>query len=157
MFVYFNGNHTDLLKQIREGIAKICLDNMMFGSNIQEVLQNAVLLNLPLWYTEGLASYIGKDWSTGLDNRLRIGILSGKYKNFNKLTGEEAKFAGHALWYYIARNYGATSIPNILYLTRINRSVESGFNFVIGKTMRQLIGDFNNYYGNQLGRNLFAL
>ncbi|MEI7802427.1 MAG: hypothetical protein WCI97_07280, partial [Bacteroidota bacterium] len=149
MFVYFNGNHNDLLKQIREGLAKICLDNMMFGSNIQEILQNAVLLNLPSWYTEGLAAYIAKDWSTELDNRLRIGILSGKYKNFNKLTGEDAKFAGQALWYYIARNYGATSIPNILYLTRINRSVESGFNFVIGKTMRQLINDFNNYYGNQ--------
>ena len=149
MFVYFNGNHNDLLIQIREGIAKICLDNMMFGGNIQEVLQNAVLLNLPSWYTEGLAAYIGKDWSTELDNRLRIGVLSGKYKNFNRLTGEDAKFAGQALWYYIARNYGATSIPNILYLTRINRSVESGFNFVIGKTLKQLIADFNNYYGNQ--------
>ena len=58
MFVYFNGDHNDLLRQIREGIAKISLDNMMFGSNIQEVLQNAVLLNLPPWFTEGLASYI---------------------------------------------------------------------------------------------------
>ena len=149
MFVYFNGNHNDLLKQIREGIAKICLDNMMFGGNIQEVLQNAVLLNLPMWYTEGLSSYIGKEWSTELDNRLRIGIISGKYKNFNRLSGEDARVAGQALWYYIARNYGATSIPNILYLTRINRSVESGFNFVIGKTLKQLIADFNNYYGNQ--------
>src|ERR1017187_10824381 len=29
MFVYFDGNHQHLLKQIREGIAKICLQNMM--------------------------------------------------------------------------------------------------------------------------------
>ncbi len=149
IFVYFNGNHNDLLNQIREGIAKICLDNMMFGGNIQEVLQNAVLLNLPFWYTEGLSAYIGKKWSTELDNRLRIGILSGKYKNLNRLSGDEAKFAGQALWYYIAQNYGASSIPNILYLTRINRSLESGFNFVIGKTLKQLVADLNNYYGNQ--------
>ena len=149
MFVYFDGNHNDLLKQIREGIAKICLDNMMFGSNIQEVLQNAVLLNMPQWFTEGLASWVGEDWNTELDNRLRTGILSGRFRNFNRLTGEDARFAGQALWHYVAKNYGATSIPNILYLTRINRSVESGFNFVIGKSLKQLIADFNNFYGNQ--------
>ena len=149
MFVYFNGDHNDLLRQIREGIAKISLDNMMFGSNIQEVLQNAVLLNLPPWFTEGLASYIGESWNTDLDNQLRNGILSGKYKNFSKLTGDDARFAGHALWHYIEKNYGATSIPNILYLTRINRSVEAGFQFVIGKTMKQLISDFFNFYSNQ--------
>lgn len=47
MFVYFDGNHQHLREQIREGIASIFLQNMMFGGSIQEVVQNAVLLKLP--------------------------------------------------------------------------------------------------------------
>lgn len=146
MFIYFDGNHHHLLKQIREGIAKICLESMMYGGSIQEVLQNAVLLNLPDWYTEGLASYISESWSTELDNRLRDGILSGKYKKFNRLSGADAKFAGQSVWYYIAQNYGAAAIPNVLYLTRINRSTESGFSFVLGKSLRQTLKDWYQYY-----------
>ena len=148
MFVYFDGNHQNLQKQIREGIASIFLQNMMFGGNIQEVVQNAVLLKLPPWFKEGLTSYIGQTWSTDLDNRLRDGILSERYKKMNKLTGLDARFAGHALWHYIAEKYGDATIPNLLYLTRINRSMESGFSFVLGKSTKDFLAEFYAYYEN---------
>ena len=148
IFVHFDGNHQNLARQIREGIVRVSLEKMIFGSNIQEILQNAVLLNLPDWFVNGLVSYVGEEWSPEMDNRLRAGILRGDYTDFNKLEGEEATFAGHALWHYISQMNGQTAIPNILYLTRINRSVESGFLFVLGNTQKNIINDFNNYYAS---------
>jgi hypothetical protein len=148
MFVYFDGNHQHLRQQIREGVASIFLQNMMFGGNIQEVVQNAVLLKLPLWFKDGLTSYIGQGWSTELDNKLRDGIVSGRYKKMNKLTGTDARFAGHAVWHYIAQKYGEATIPNLLYLTRINRSMESGFSFVLGKQVKDFLSEFYAYYDN---------
>ncbi|MGB1206318.1 MAG: hypothetical protein ACPG5B_11760 [Chitinophagales bacterium] len=148
IFVHFDGNHQNLARQIREGIVRVSLEKMIFGSNIQEILQNAVLLNLPDWFVNGLVSYVGEEWSPEMDDRLRAGILRGDYTDFNKLEGEEATFAGHALWHYIAQINGQTAIPNILYLTRINRSIESGFLFVLGNTQKNVINDFNNYYSN---------
>ncbi|MEX2589715.1 MAG: hypothetical protein WD334_05865, partial [Chitinophagales bacterium] len=53
IFVYFNGDHGNLEKQIRQGIARVMMNHILFGSNFQEVLQNAVLLNLPEWFTNG--------------------------------------------------------------------------------------------------------
>lgn len=146
MFVYFDGNHQHLLEQIREGIANIFISYMMFGGNIQEVLQNAVLLNLPKWFIEGLVVYVGEDWSTKLDDRLRDGFLSGKYKKFSNLTDNDAKLAGHSFWYYVAQNYGKEAIPNLLYLTRINRSLENGFLFVLGFTYKQAIDEWYRFY-----------
>ena len=78
IFVHFTGDHTDLQRQVREGIAEVLISNMIFGGNFQEVLQNAVLLSLPDWFVNGLVSYIGKQWSTEDDNRMRDGILSGR-------------------------------------------------------------------------------
>jgi hypothetical protein len=54
LFVYYDGDHSHLRKQIREGIASVYLNTMLFGANFQEVIQNAVSLNLPLWFTQGL-------------------------------------------------------------------------------------------------------
>jgi hypothetical protein len=149
IFVYFDGNHQHLRKQIREGVGKVLINSMIFGGNLQEIVQNAVLLNLPEWFTEGLVSYIGEEWNSELDNQLREGIISGKYKKFNKLTGEDARFAGHALWYYIAENYGEATIPNLLYLIRINRSLENGFLFVLGEGVNSTIDDWYSYFLNK--------
>lgn len=148
MFVSFDGDHNRLAEQIKEGIARVFLENMIYGGNIQEVLQNAVLLNLPDWFVNGMVSYVGEEWSTEMDAKLREFVEKDKLKNFNRLNADEATFAGHALWHYIAQMNGESSIPNLLYLTRINRSLESGFLFVLGNTVKNTIAEFNEYYSN---------
>lgn len=146
MFVYFDGNHQHLEQQIRKGIAQIFINHIIFGGNLQEILQNAVLLNLPAWFTEGLAEYVGQDWSTWHDNKLRDGILTGRYRKLNRLSKDDARFVGHALWHYVEEKYGKTAVPNLLYLTRINRSIESGFLFVLGGSVKSIFAEWHDYY-----------
>jgi len=146
MFVYFNGDHNQLREQIRQGIARIYLNYMMYGGNIQEIVQNAVLLNLPNWFTEGLVSYVGNDWDTELDNKLRDGILSGDYGSFEDLIEVDPRLAGHSFWYFIAQNYGKATVSNLLYLTRINRSVENGFLYVLGTSFFRVSKSWYNFF-----------
>lgn len=146
IFVSFNGSHYDLRREIREGIASVYLESMLFGSNIQEIVQNAVMMNLPEWFKEGLVSYIGESWNTELDNRLRDYILSEDFKDFEDLAEEDPKLAGHALWYFIGENFGTATVSNLLYLTRINRSVESGFLYVLGSPYEMVLTSWTNYF-----------
>lgn len=134
MFVYFDGDHTHLRKQVREGIAGIFLNSMLFGSNLQEVVQNAISLNLPEWFKVGLLAYIGEEWSTDSDDRIRDIFQSKKYKNFNKFAMAEPRLAGQAFWYYIAQQYGKANVSNLLYLTRINRSLDDAVMYVLGSS-----------------------
>ncbi len=146
IFVYFNGDHNDLDRQIREGIAKLYIDKMVRGTGFSEVIQNAVLLNLPDWYRLGLIHYIGQNWNSSMEDKLRDGILSGRFKRLNKLKPEEAVFVGHSVWHYIEEVHGKTAVNNILYLTRINRSVDNGFSFVLGTNLAQTLQDWYLYY-----------
>ncbi|MEZ5056377.1 MAG: hypothetical protein R2879_05000 [Saprospiraceae bacterium] len=146
MFVYFNGDHTDLRRQIREGIASVFLNAMLFGSNLQEIVQNAVLLNLPAWFKDGLVAYCGEAWNTDLDNELRDYILSEEFETFDKLAEENPSLAGHSLWYYLSMNYGKSTVSNLLYLTRINRSIESGFLYVLGSSYEQILAGWAVFY-----------
>lgn len=144
LFVYFDGDHADLERQIKQGIAQIMLNHMLFGTSFQEVLQNAVLLNLPGWFSDGLAAYIGENWDAEKEERLRDGILSGRYRKMSRLKPEEAQFVGHAIWHYVEMKYGKSAVPNLLYLTRINRSMESGFMFVLGGSVQTVMDEWYN-------------
>lgn len=146
IFVYFNGDKNHLRKQIREGISQVYLNQMMFGGNLQEVVQNAVLLNLPEWFTSGLIAYVGEEWNAELDNQMRDAILSGRYTDFFDVVNENPRLAGHSMWYFVAQNYGQSTVSNLLYLTRINRSIESGYLYVLGSTFRQTADAWKDYF-----------
>ncbi len=146
MFVYFNGNHNHLRKQIRSGIASVYLNAMLFGSNLQEIVQNAVMMNLPAWFRDGLVAFVGEEWNCDLDNDLRNLLLSGEYDDFDDLAEEHPQLAGHSLWYFISSHYGTSTVSNLVYLTRIHRSVDSGFLFVLGSTYERTTRAWEDFF-----------
>ena len=148
IFLYFNGDHNALRKQLREGIAEVYINSMLHGNNLQEVVQNAVLLNLPDWFQEGLISYVGDTWSPEIDSRLNDYFTNpkNKKKDFSRLTKMDPRLAGHSMWNYLANTYGHASISNILYLTRINRSLENGLLYVLGINSKELAVLWKEYY-----------
>lgn len=153
VFIYYEGDHVKLEQQIRAGIAEILINQMMYGGNMRDMVKNSTLLALPEWYVKGLVSYIAVGWNTDVDNRVRDGILSGRYRKFNHLTGEDATYAGHSIWYYIAEKYSPAVIPNILYMTKVSRNVESAFLFVLGVNMRILTIEWMNYFSDKYSMN----
>ena len=82
---------------------------------------------MPLWLEEGLIRYFVKEWDHETESRVKDLILTKKIDKFNNLSSEDKRFAGHAVWNYIAETHGPTIIPNILYVTRVSKNVERGF------------------------------
>lgn len=148
--VYFNGSHANLRKQIRKGLAEVLLGKILVGTNIQEMVQNSVLMNLPQWFVKGAIAHAAEDWSTEMDNKLRDVLLSGQYENFVELAEKEPLLAGQSLFHFVSQEHSKSTVSNLLYLTRINRSVENGFLYVFGKTYYQVVGaDWFNYYSER--------
>lgn len=146
VFVYFDGNHNNLRKQIREGVTQVYLNAMLFGANIQEIVQNAVMLNLPNWFKDGMISFVGEYWSTDLDNELKSALSSEDYEDFEDFAIENAQLAGHSFWYFVSENYGLSIVTNLLYLTRINRSIESGLLYVLGNSFETVANEWEQFY-----------
>lgn len=146
VFIYYEGSHDQLERQIRSGIAKIIAFKMMYGSSWREALKNSSLLALPQWYIEGFVAYMEGPWNTTLDNDLKAEINTDIFDGLNHLQGEKAQLAGHAIWNYVSEVYGDKMIPNILYMTRLSKNVESGFLYVLGSGLGSLTRDVKAYY-----------
>jgi len=147
MFVYFDGDHQHLRRQIKEGIASVYINSILIGSNLQEIVQNAILLDLPDWFREGLISYIGSQWDYELDDELRdVFFQDKKYTRFKESSKRFPKITGHSLFFYLDEHYGKSAIANILYLTRINRNLESSFLYVLNQDFETIIEDWSTHY-----------
>jgi hypothetical protein len=146
IFLYFDGDLNHLDQQIRSGIAKLLAEHIIYGESIGSQIKSSAMTNLPDWYINGLVSYLGTEWNTEIDNKMRDGILSGRFLKFNHLQDEEATIAGHSVWYYVAQKYGEKFIPNIVYMTRVSRGVESGFLYVLGISFKNLMKDWKAWY-----------
>jgi hypothetical protein len=146
VLLFFDGNYEHFDQQIRAGIAEVILNSMIYGSGIGAQIKNNALFNVPEWYMNGLISFISRKWDSEIENLVRDAILNRKYERFNSLTGGEATYAGHSLWNYIAIKYGASSIPNIVYMARLSRNVERGFQYVLGVSFNTIIQEWLTYY-----------
>ncbi len=146
IFVYFEGNHNKFKKQITETLAEALIYEMLYGNDFRDNFTGSTLLNLPEWYIKGLVSYISNPWDFKLENRVKDGIVSGRFEKFNRLEDQDAVYAGHSFWKYIADNFGESVIPNILYLTRINKNINQGFYNVLGLPLKDLSDEWLGYY-----------
>jgi hypothetical protein len=146
VFLYFDGSQRNFERQIRYGIANLLLNQIMYGASIGSQIKNTTLFNLPDWYKNGLISYIAEEWNTDIDNRVKDGILSGRFNKFNHLAGEDALYAGHSLWKYIADKYGKAAVTDIVNMSQISKSVENGFLYVIGISFKTLVNEWLTHF-----------
>ena len=142
MVVYFDGNHENLRLQIRQGIARVLVDNQLFGDDLGEFAANQALLDLPKWLTDGYVAYAAENWNTRLDDDLRGVMLAGEYNNFYQFAFDKPLLAGHSFWKYIADKYGKSKTTYFLYLARIYRNLNNASNKIAKKKFKKLLQDF---------------
>jgi hypothetical protein len=156
MVVYFNGDHADLRRQIRQGIARIITDNVLFGEDLGEFAGNQALLDLPLWLTNGYVDFAAENWNTALDDELKSVILDGKYSKFYQFAFEKPRLAGHAFWYYIEENYKKENVTYLLYLARVYKNLNRASMQVCKKKFKDVLTDFMEFesekYENDISR-----
>ncbi len=143
--VYFDGNHANLKRQIRQGIAQIITQNLLFGEDIGEVAGNQTLLDLPVWLTDGYMAYIGENWSAELDDDLKSEILSGNYNKFSTLSFHRPLLAGHAFWYFIEEKYKKENVTYFFYLARQYKNLNKASQQVTKLKFNALLAEFMEY------------
>jgi hypothetical protein len=142
IIVFYNGNLNELRLKIRQGIAQVLLENLLFGDDLGEVASNQALLDLPKWLTEGYVSYVAENWNPVLDDQLKSALLSGNYKSFYQFAFKEQLLAGHAFWKFIADKYKKDNVTYFLYLSRIYKNTNTASLKITKKKFRDLLAEF---------------
>lgn len=145
MVVYFDGNHQHLKVQIRQGIAKMILNNLLFGDDIGEIASNQALLDLPKWLTDGYVAYIAEPWNPKLDDDLKCEMLNGDYKTFYHFAFKKPLLAGHSFWYFVEEKYKKENVTYMLYLARVFKNLNNASEKICKKRFKELLAEFMEF------------
>ena len=149
MVLYYTGDHNNLRIQVREGIARILVENILFGDDLGEFAANQALLDLPQWLTDGYVEYVADNWNTIEDDKLRDAMLSGRYNNFYQFAYEQPNLAGHAFWEYMAEKYKKENVTYFLYLARVYRNLNNASMRICKKKFKEVLKDFMSQEGER--------
>lgn len=150
--VYYHQEREKFHEELRRGVARVLIEEMLYGGRLTERVQNSALIYLPDWYEQGLLAYIQTGWNFERDNRLRQQLSRGGVRRFSQLINRDPELAGVSFWHYITERYGVSSLSNALYLTRVNRDFRSGMTYVTGNKMKTIGKDWLNYYTNRFAQ-----
>jgi len=140
--LYYTDDYNKMRIQVREGLARILVENVLFGDDLGEFAANQALLDLPQWLTDGYIEYIGEPWNTDLDDQLKSALLSGRYNNFYQLAYEKPNLAGHSFWKYLADRYKKENVTYFLYLARVYRNLNTASQRICKKKFKEVLNDF---------------
>jgi hypothetical protein len=146
MVLYYNGGNYDFTKQIKKEIARIIINEMLYGGSLNERLQNAALMVVSDWFIEGLAEYIGKGWDTEIDDWSREFFLNTNFTKMEDLSYEDRIKAGRSVWHYLYSTEGKKVIPDVLFQTRVSDNYEAGIVFATGQALDGFYHKWFAYY-----------
>lgn len=143
--VVYDGSMASVSSQIRAGITRVLLTEMLYGGTVQEKIKYASLLQLPAWFVDGLVAYTASPWNTTDDERLRNIVLNTSKMHLADLRPEEQALAGKHIWFYMAMLKGEGSFQRMLYLVRLTRKVENALYFVFNWNTNRLIDEWHQF------------
>lgn len=147
--VAHTGTAQELKNELLFKISDLMLNEMMYGGNLKDIFQSALLMNLPEWFVSGASRYVAYGWTAEMDDYIRHIIKMRNAKRINRFTHEEAALVGQSVWNFIVERYGKSSLSNILNYTRVTRNEERSILITLGVTYNQLINEWYNFY-NQM-------
>jgi hypothetical protein len=144
--IYYEGDHIELQRQISSSIAEAIINEMINNADLKDRSNSSSAINMPDWYLKGLINYVAFRWDYAIENRVKDGFKSRKYKKISHLEYDDAIYAGQSFWRFIGKQYGDALIPNIIYLTKIYKNIDDGFQYVLGQDLKALFKEWQAFY-----------
>ncbi|GAB4200181.1 MAG: hypothetical protein Fur0023_03230 [Bacteroidia bacterium] len=150
IFVYFDGSLEKLKQDLRYAVTEWMINKYMFSGSAKDAIRSNALFTMPEWYIKGLARFMAEGWTVKNDLELLELMRTNTITDIKATEGKAAVISGHALWYYIADIYGEASVPNIIYLTKINHNPDDAFIFILGNSVNdvfyEMLDAYNKHY-----------
>jgi hypothetical protein len=141
----FSGDYSKFRSTLHHELVHAVMNDMFYGGNVQSRLSgNAV--QIPLWYSEGMAEYTSLGWDTNTDMWIRDAVINDYLPPIPRLGGYFAYRGGQSVWNFIAEEYGRPKVTEIMQGLYTQRSVNAAFQRALGLNIEEFGERWRDYY-----------
>lgn len=147
LVIYFTGEHKDLKKQLRRGMAQVIMERALLGDDVKSFARNALSQKIPAWVSSGYIDYTVFGWDTDAEEELKQ-LLNKDKVYFEQVIRHDEQLAGRAFWKFIADRYGRNEVRNLYFLilqkNRLNSALKSKYQLNQHQMSDSVIAHFRN-------------
>jgi hypothetical protein len=141
VYLTYTGQTQQVMSQLKEQLAEILINGMLFGNTIRERLKNNREINVPNWYVKGLAKFVAGESAP------ELGWMADYYEgklnlNLNLTDKKELAEFGHAIFIYVCDSFGVNKLRQLLFYTKLGGETDYAFQFVLNKSLNQVLADW---------------
>ncbi|MEI7812302.1 MAG: biopolymer transporter Tol [Ignavibacteria bacterium] len=114
----FDGSYASFRHVIHHELSHAVINDMLYGGSLQNIISRNISMQLPLWFSEGIAEYESLGWDVNTDMFIRDAIINEYLPDINGLNGYMAYRGGQSVFYYISQKYGKEKISEIINKTK---------------------------------------
>ena len=141
MVLPFEGSYESFRHVINHELVHAFQFNILFGSNISNIIQAELMISIPLWVMEGLAEFESLNWDSGTESYIRDAVINNRLLSIQTLNyyyGYASYKEGQSIYKFIAETYGRKKIGELFHTLRQKKDFEKALKSVLGLTSEQL-------------------
>jgi len=135
--VQYHGSYKQYRHLIHHELVHAVMNDMFYGGSLQNIIANNIQIDIPIWFSEGMAEYQALGWDEDTDMFIRDAAINEYLPDVQRLSGYFAYRGGQAVFYYIARRYGREKISELINALRSLGSVDAAFKQTIGLNLKE--------------------
>lgn len=135
--IQFHGSFKQFRHLIHHELVHAVMNDMFYGGSLQNIISNNISIQIPIWFSEGMAEYQALGWDEDTDMFIRDAAIGEYLPDVQRLSGYFAYRGGQAVFYYIAKKYGKEKIGEVINALRSVGSVDAAFKQTIGLNLKE--------------------
>jgi len=146
--IQFHGSYKMFRHLIHHELVHAVMNDMFYGGSLQNIIANNITIQIPIWFSEGMAEYQALGWDVNTDMFIRDAAINEYLPDVQNLSGYFAYRGGQAVFYYIAKKYGKEKIGELINALRSFGNVDAAFKQTIGLNLKE----FNDRWKKDIKR-----
>ncbi|MCW8822584.1 MAG: peptidase MA family metallohydrolase [Ignavibacteriaceae bacterium] len=135
--VQFHGSYKQFRHLIHHELVHAVMNDMFYGGSLQNIIANNITVQIPSWFSEGMAEYQALGWDEDTDMFIRDAAINEYLPDVQNLSGYFAYRGGQSVFYYIAKKYGKEKIGELVNALRSLGNVDAALKQTIGLNLKE--------------------
>ncbi|MGH7726273.1 MAG: BamA/TamA family outer membrane protein [Candidatus Eiseniibacteriota bacterium] len=138
----FPGSYEEFRHVLVHELVHAFMFDMIYSGGLPSFITRQNIVDVPLWFAEGLAEWVSLGWEPNADMFLRDGTIGGYLPPIQYNGGYLVYKQGQAAMKFLTERYGPERIRDLLQKTKYYRSFYRAFEVTLGTSVEKFDQDF---------------
>ncbi len=141
----FTGSYEDLRHVLVHELVHAFMFDMLYANGLPAFVTAQSIVNVPLWFAEGMAEWLSLGWESNADMFMRDGTIHDYLPPLQYAGGYPVYKEGQAAMRFLEERYGPERLRDILAKLRFHRNFDRAFESAMGTTVPKFDEAFRSW------------